>query len=550
MAIENEDQVSVLEGGDGRGAAPKTPEVSALLRAPTTASDIAQRIGAGKTVEERARLGRQEMPGIMAEQSKAELEAARAQEAVSRKGLEQAAKAEKEVLSRAKGAVEAVDKETKAYQEFVQPEYKASDYAANAAARLFTGLMLGGVAKISAIGQLQAIRDMQKAEDQGLREKFTAARIKFEESEKARKDFNTNIKDRFDRLMKLLPYDRNAALAEAKIIEASLKDGAIVAAMKAGDYGKANKFVQKYIDQGNQVDIARIAAQAKTAAAIEVALAKAAAKAGNGGPIAATQVQSPQVPVLPLNRNPYAGLNEKAANEAFKAEFKSFTTARDKARQQETKTNETLSDLDKAENSLTKIKTGGLYGMPGVGTVAQTIASATDQDISDFDTVSTKMQRNSYVPGEGQVSNYERQLFQRQTISLARPRETNQRIIDSFRAAAQNTKDYNQFMEEYFAVNKTMNGAQEYWNQYASKNPVIKQNEDGTISPVPNRVTYREFFAGVTTAAPTQTPSPAPAAEGGVDVNRLRQQAMQAIATGKDRQAVSTRFKSMTGQDL
>lgn len=263
MAIENEDQVSVLEGGDGRGAAPKTPEVSALLRPPTTASDIAQRIGAGKTVEERARLGRQEMPSIMAEQSKAELEAARTQEAVSRKGLEQAARAEKEVLSRAKGAVEEVDKETKAYQEFVQPEYKASDYAANAAARLFTGLMLGGVAKISAIGQLQAIRDMQKAEDQGLREKFTAARIKFEEAEKSRKDFNNNIKDRFDRLMKLLPYDRNAALAEAKIIEAGLKDGAIVAAMKAGDYGKANKFVQKYIDQGNQVDIARIAAQVK-----------------------------------------------------------------------------------------------------------------------------------------------------------------------------------------------------------------------------------------------------------------------------------------------
>ena len=31
MAIENEDQVSVLEGGDGRGAAPKTPEVSAFF---------------------------------------------------------------------------------------------------------------------------------------------------------------------------------------------------------------------------------------------------------------------------------------------------------------------------------------------------------------------------------------------------------------------------------------------------------------------------------------------------------------------------------------
>lgn len=538
MAIENEDQVSVLEGGNGRETTPKTPEVSALLRVPTTAADIAKRIGTGKTIQERSRLAREEMPGIMAEQSKAELDAARAQELVARAGLEQQAKAEKEVLGRARSAVDAVDRETKRYQEFVQPEYKASDYAANAAARLFTGLMLGGVAKMSAIGQLQAIRDMQKAEDQGLREQFTAARIKFEESEKARKDFNSNIKDRFDRLMKLLPYDRNAALAEAKIIEAGLKDGAIVAAMKAGDYGKANNLVQKFMDQGDKVETARIAAQVKA----ELRPA--------GGPFAAPQTQASQVPVLPPNRNPYAGLNQKAANDVFKAEVESFTKARDKARQQETKTNETLSDLDKAENSLAKIKTGGLYGMPGVGTVAQTVASATDKDVSDFDTVSTEMQRNSYVPGEGQVSNYERQLFQRQTISLARPKETNQRIINSFRAAAQNTRDYNQFMEEYFAVNKTMNGAQEYWNQYISKNPVIIENKDGTISQNPNRVTYRDFFAGVTTAATAQTPSPESAAEGGVDVGRLRQQAMQAIAAGKDRQAVSRRFKSMTGQDL
>jgi len=278
MAIENEDQVSVLEGGNGRATSPRTPEVAALLNAPTTAADIAKRIGAGTTIEERARLGRDVMPDIMVKQSEAQLAAARAEEAVARRGLEQQVNAEKQILEKARSAVDEVDRETKRYQEFVQPEYKASDYAANAAARLFTGLMLGGVAKMSAIGQLQAIRDMQKAEDQGLREQFTAARIKFEESEKARKDFNSNIKDRFDRLMKLLPYDRNAALAEAKIIEAGLKDGAIVAAMKAGDYAKANKLVQKYIDEGTKVEAARIAAQVKAQAAIQVARANALAK--------------------------------------------------------------------------------------------------------------------------------------------------------------------------------------------------------------------------------------------------------------------------------
>ena len=261
MAIENEDQVSVLEGGDGRGAAPKTPEVSALLRAPTTASDIAGKMSGITGIGRRAEAASREMPGVLQQATEAELEATRAETAIKKAGLEQAARAEKEVLKRARGSMEAAEKEIKPYQEFVQPQYKASDYAANAAARLFTGLMLGGVAKISAIGQLQAIRDMQKAEDQGLREEFNAARIKFEEAEKARKDFNADIKERLDRVMKLLPYDRNAALAESKIIESKLLDGAAVASAKRGDTGRVMKFLEADIEGGRKLEQAL--AQAK-----------------------------------------------------------------------------------------------------------------------------------------------------------------------------------------------------------------------------------------------------------------------------------------------
>lgn len=261
MAIENEDQVSVLEGGDGRGAAPKTPEVSALLRAPTTASDIAGKMSGITGIGRRAEAASREMPGVLQQATEAELEATRAETAIKKAGLEQAARAEKEVLKRARGSMEAAEKEIKPYQEFVQPQYKASDYAANAAARLFTGLMLGGVAKMSAIGQLQAIRDMQKAEDQGLREEFNAARIKFEEAEKARKDFNADIKERLDRVMKLLPYDRNAALAESKIIESKLLDGAAVASAKRGDTGRVMKFLEADIEGGRKLEQAL--AQAK-----------------------------------------------------------------------------------------------------------------------------------------------------------------------------------------------------------------------------------------------------------------------------------------------
>jgi hypothetical protein len=51
---------------------------------------------------------------------------------------------------------------------FEAPEYKASDYAANSATRLLTAVLLGGVARTSARGQLEAIKAMQDAEEQGL----------------------------------------------------------------------------------------------------------------------------------------------------------------------------------------------------------------------------------------------------------------------------------------------------------------------------------------------------------------------------------------------
>jgi hypothetical protein len=63
---------------------------------------------------------------------------------------------------------------------FEAPEYKASDYAANSATRLLTAVLLGGVARTSARGQLEAIKAMQDAEEQGLRENFNvAARMPF-----------------------------------------------------------------------------------------------------------------------------------------------------------------------------------------------------------------------------------------------------------------------------------------------------------------------------------------------------------------------------------
>lgn len=240
----------------------------ALLGGVYGATDIASRGAAA----------RKEIPALLQESGKAK-EDAEISKFRAEQGVQQRiAGVEKGVAEKSRTAAGELEAGIKPYQEFVQPEYKASDYAANAAARLFTGLMVGGIAKTSAIGQLKAIRDMQKAEDQGLREEFTAAKIRFDEGEKARKDFNDNLKQRFDRMMKLLSTDRNAALAEAKIIESSLGEGAIRANIRSGNLQKAADQFNKFADTADKLQIARDQARAKSEAAMSLALAKAAAK--------------------------------------------------------------------------------------------------------------------------------------------------------------------------------------------------------------------------------------------------------------------------------
>lgn len=231
-----------------------------------------------KDIASRGAAARKEIPALLQEGSKAKEEAEISKFRAERGVQERVFGVEKDIANKSRAAAAELEAGLKPYQEFVQPEYKASDYAANAAARLFTGLMVGGIAKTSAIGQLKAIRDMQKAEDQGLREEFTAAKIRFDEGEKARKDFNDNLKQRFDRMMKLLSTDRNAALAEAKIIESNLGEGAIRANIRAGNLQKAADQFNKFADTADKLESAKEAARIRGEESIRVAEARVAAK--------------------------------------------------------------------------------------------------------------------------------------------------------------------------------------------------------------------------------------------------------------------------------
>lgn len=179
--------------------------------------------------------------------------------------LQKTAQAEKDLATGMRTQTQNLERDLAKPGEFAAPEIKASDYAANAAMRMVTALLLGGVARTSAMGQLQSIRAMQDAEDKGQRQAFADARLKFDDSERARKENNAMLKERFERMMKLLSQDRNAALVEAKLIEGNMGKGIIAAELRAGNYNKAYQLFQNAMKQADQLEVAQVKEAAKPA---------------------------------------------------------------------------------------------------------------------------------------------------------------------------------------------------------------------------------------------------------------------------------------------
>jgi hypothetical protein len=124
---------------------------------------------------------------------------------------------------------------------------------------------------------------MQDAEERGLMNEFEAARMRFDEQEKARLDNNKMLKERFDRMIDMLGKDRNAALVEAKLIEGNLGKGIIAAELRAGNYAKAYDLFQKAAEAEDKINLERAKQAAKPAKIEQLpsGLEKSLEKVGN-----------------------------------------------------------------------------------------------------------------------------------------------------------------------------------------------------------------------------------------------------------------------------
>jgi hypothetical protein len=219
-----------------------------------TAPSLVKGLGAQTSMKGRADFARGKLGETFEAGARAEEEAARTQFGIEQGQRQKEAAAERDLATKSRAEAATLEAGMKPYQQFEAPQISASDYAKNAGMRLLSSLIVGGIGGASARAQLVAIREMQDAEDRVQGERFNAAKLKFDEADKARKEHNNMLKDRFERMLTLLSKDRNAAMVEAKLIESQAGNGLIAAQLRKGNYQKAYELFTKAIAASDQAD--------------------------------------------------------------------------------------------------------------------------------------------------------------------------------------------------------------------------------------------------------------------------------------------------------
>lgn len=446
--------------------------------------------GMGETdVMKQGRMYERELPEFLRRRESAKQQSVLQTTRAKREQAQAATKAEEEYAAGYKSNLEGYQQALSRRPEFDPTQFNPEAAGKSASLTALVGAIAGAV---SARAALKSMEGFTRGARQGRADLYTR---EFKDYEQKLNAWESNAKLAREKLVdtiNLLGTNKAAALAKSRELDPLLQDGAALASVRAQRYDEALKFIEKGIEGVQKARIELYKAAQKQPPSVFGA--PVPMQGGQPGQQVRSTVDS-RTGVPYLMASPYQGLDPKSQATMFQDERKNYNKALEKQNEAVDKARKTLSAMDRAENALNKIETGGLYGVPVVGTPYQATRAAFNKDISDFDAVANEMQRQSYVPGEGQISNFERELFQRSNIGLGRPKETNQTIINAYRAASQNTIDRAEFLDRYFRTNKTMTGAQELWNIYLTANPILIEDQNKNVVLNPARKSYLEFFA-------------------------------------------------------
>ena len=361
------------------------------------------------------------------------------------------------------------------------------------------GFMIGGRSKGNAQQAMSAMNGMLEGHQKGRDDLYKKEKDLYDVHMKALDKTIDSLAKEYQDAINLYARDRSAGLAAARtavakhnadfIKDAQEKYGLAYAYDKIKDAVRIRDQAKEKQDKLQAQEQAR---QDKFDMARLVASLKQEAKQTGGSGLGVPDLKySFQLGVPITAQTPYRGLDEKQKAATFQSELKKAETefATDNANTQ--KARKTIDAMTEAEAINNKISTGKLSRFPG----GESVQTMLDSDAARFDSIAKDQARNAYVKGEGALSDSERKMFEKSSISLANPAATNAQIIKVTKEVARRNIEHNDYLQRYFAANKTLFGAEENWTRYLQNNPLFAPGaKESNLEINPNQRSYQQYF--------------------------------------------------------
>jgi hypothetical protein len=442
-------------------------------------------------------------------------------EEIAKKQLSQAKKSEADAMQAISQYETTVGAPPKKPVQQVNPNELMELAALTAILGGLSGSMGGGQAALSA---MEGISEGYKLGQQDIYERG------IKDYQGALEQWKNNVqlaKNNLDNFFKMENVKKGSGAAELKQFETRLAGTVADAEARRGNFAGALSGV-KDMEKAAATAEGRLLTATATAQRKEEKEAAETARIAEPPPYVAEL----NVPPSGIPRPPIDPLANAPSNKNFdallNASLKSAETVLDRARQENDKNATKLIQMDRAEGALKRLVlkkfnegkqkgqippnavlnldtfsvsganlpqvTGGVFGLPFIGEFFQQITTSKDPDASIFRSEAANYQRGSYVPGEGQISNFERELFKQAAIDLGRPTITNVELIKATRESAKRQMQRMQFFEDYFTQNRTLAGAERLWRLYSDNNRFADLDAAGNIVYNPGAPNYRTWF--------------------------------------------------------
>lgn len=137
-----------------------------------------------------------------------------------------------------------------------------------------------------------------------------------------------------------------------------------------------------------------------------------------------------------------------------------------------------------------KIPTGGLVDRMSLTRWAQGMGA----EYSELESITARLAPAMREPGSGSTSDFDGKQFERATVGVDKPKQTNENIAKAVVARAQQAQEYADFRQTYLEQNGTLQGADRYWKEYANANPIFDNAKPGAFELNPKRRAWSEHF--------------------------------------------------------